>query len=202
MRTEGTTSGGRKTHHLRAFLISAAVTFVLGTCAYLYSIAPLIYGGFQKAIVQQGLGSGSPVPVNTFYVVPQLASPYAKSMFLRTGANVDTLYSGGWLNLKEKALVLHVPDMRGRYYSIQFTDPNDGSDFAYVGRRTTGTEAGDFLVTGPGWKGSVPPGMRRISSPDNRVLVLGRVLVENATDLATVYALSRQITLTPFEAGP
>ncbi len=189
--------GSRKTHHLRVLLISAAVAFVLGTCAYIYSIAPLIYSGFEKGIVQQGLGSGSPIPVNTFYVVPQLASPYAKSLFLRTGANVDTLYSGGWLDLKERPLVLHVPDMNGRYYSIQFTDPKDGNDFGYVGRRTTGTEAGDYLITGPGWSGSVPTGMKRIPSPDNSVLVIGRVLVENDSDLATAYSLSKQITLSP-----
>ena len=140
MKTAEDPRGIRKTHHLRVFLISAAVALVLVTFAYLYSIAPLIYNGIEK-LVQQGLGSGSAIPVNTFYTVPQLASPSAKSMLLRTGANVDTLYSGGWLDLKDKPLVLHVPDMNGRYYSVQFTDPKDGSDFAYVGRRTTGTEA-------------------------------------------------------------
>ena len=191
------TNGGRKTHHLRMFLISAGIVFVLGTFAYLYSIAPLIYGGIEKAIVQQGLGSGSPIPANTFYTVPELASPYARSFLLRTGANVDTLYAGGWLELNGGPLVLHVPDMNGRYYSVQFTDPRDGSDFAYVGRRTTGTRAGDYLITGPGWSGSVPPGMTRISSPDNRVLILGRVLVESDSDLATAYGLSKQITLSP-----
>jgi hypothetical protein len=131
------------------------------------------------------------------YTVPDLASPSAKSNLLTTGANHDTLYTVGWLDLKEKPQVLHVPDMNGRYYSIQFTDPKDGSDFAYVGRRTTGTEAGDYLVTGPGWSGSVPPGMKQISSPNNRVLIIGRVLVENDDDLATASSLSKQITLTP-----
>ena len=197
MKTAESTKGIRKTHHLRVFLISAAVALVLVTCAYIYSIPPLIYNGIGTAIVQQGLGSGSAIPVNTLYTVPQLASPSAKSRLLRTGANVDTLYSGGWLDLKEKPLVLHVPDMNGRYYSVQLTDPRDGSDFAYVGRRTTGTEAGDYLITGPGWSGSVPPGMKRIPSPDNRVLILGRVLVENDSDLATAYGLSKQITLSP-----
>ncbi|MGA2974227.1 MAG: DUF1254 domain-containing protein [Spirochaetia bacterium] len=195
MNPEKTTSGSKKHRHLWVFLITAAVVSVLGTFAYVYSIAPLIYNGIGNAIVQQGLGRGSPIPVNTFYTVPELASPSAKSMLLRTGANVDTLYSGGWLELKHGPLVLHVPDMGGRYYSLQFTDPKDGSDFAYVGRRTTGTAAGDYLITGPGWKGSVPTGMTRIPSPNNAVLLLGRVLVENEGDLATAYGLSKQITL-------
>src|SRR5271157_5735974 len=135
MKTAENTKGIKKTHHLRVFLISAAVALVLVTCAYIYLIPPLIYNGYEKAIVQNRLGSGSAIPVNTFYTVPQLASPSAKSYLLRTGANVDTLYSGGWLDLKEKPLVLHVPDMNGRYYGVQFTDPKTGSDFAYVGRR-------------------------------------------------------------------
>jgi len=88
--------------------------------------------------------------------------------------------------------------MNGRYYGVQFTDPATGTDFAYVGRRTTGTEAGDYLITGPGWSGSVPPGMRQVPSPDNRVLVIGRVLVENEHDLPTADGLSKQIT-TPLE---
>ena len=60
------------------------------------------------------------------------------------------LYVGGWLDLSKGPQVLHVPDMAGRYYSVQFTDPSDGTDFAYVGTRTTGTQAGDYLITRPG----------------------------------------------------
>jgi hypothetical protein len=197
MKTVKTTSGSKKHPHLLVFVLSAAVVLVLGTSAYIYSIPPLIYHGFEKGIVQDRLGSGTAIPVNTLYTSPQLASPSARSYLLRTGANVDTLYSAGWLDLRAKPLVLHVPDMSGRYYSIQLTDPRTGSDFASVGRRTTGTAAGDYLITGPGWRGSVPPGMKRISSPDNSVLILGRVLVQNDGDLATAYSLSKQITLSP-----
>jgi hypothetical protein len=69
-------------------------------------------------------------------------------------------------------------------------------NFAYVGKRTTGTQAGDYLITGPGWHGIVPQGVKQISSPNNAVLLLGRVLVENDSDLATAYGLSKQIQLT------
>jgi hypothetical protein len=39
--------------------------------------------------------------------------------------------------------------------------------------------------------------MTQISSPNNSVLVLGRVLVESDSDLSTAYDLSKQIQLTP-----
>jgi hypothetical protein len=116
---------------------------------------------------------------------------------MTTGANRDTLLTVGWLDVSQRPQILHVPAMAGRYYSVQFTDPSDGTDFAYVGKRTTGTEAGDYLVSGPGWKGTTPPGMTRISSPNNSALVLGRVLVQSDNDLPTAYNLTKQIQLTP-----
>jgi hypothetical protein len=92
---------------------------------------------------------------------------------------------------------LHVPDFSGRYYSVQFTDPLN-VDFAYVGTRTTGTKAGDYLIAATDWKGQVPSGMKQISSPNNSVLVIGRVLVYSDSDLSTAYTLAKQIRLTPF----
>jgi hypothetical protein len=86
--------------------------------------------------------------------------------------------------------------MAGRYYSVQFIDPNN-TNFAYVGTRATGTNAGEYLVVGPGWKGRVANGVKLISSPSNSVLVLGRTLVESDGDLLTAYRLASQIQLTP-----
>jgi hypothetical protein len=82
--------------------------------------------------------------------------------------------------------------MAGRYYGVQFTAPNN-TIFAYVGKRATGTQAGDYLITGPGWKGQVPSGMKQISSPHNSVFVIGRTLVSSDSDLPTAYALAKQI---------
>jgi len=76
-----------------------------------------------------------------------------------------------------------------------------GSDvitfLAYVGARTTGTGAGDFLISGPAWKGSVSQGMTPIAAPHNAALVIGRVFVESDRDLPTAYGLAQQIQLTP-----
>ena len=104
----------------------------------------------------------------------------------------------GWLDLSREPRILHVPDMAGRYYSVQFTDPSNNTNFAYVGKRVTGTQAGDYLISGPGWRGSVPRGMTGISSPNNSVLVAGRTLVESDADVSAAYALTKQILLSPF----
>ncbi len=168
-----------------------------------YSWPRLILYVYKRGLLVKGFGEG-PVPVNTLYTEPQklFAEPIAAqsasaSNLMTVGVNHDTLATAGWLDLRKGPLVLHVPDMNDRYYSIQFTDPSKNTNFAYVGTRTTGTQAGDYLITGPGWKGQAPGGMPQISSPNNAVFVAGRVLVESDSDLPTAYDLTRQIRLTP-----
>jgi hypothetical protein len=157
---------------------------------------------FKRGILGNGFGEG-PIPVNTLDTEPQalfadpLHPPASAPKLATTGVNRDTLLTAGWLDLSKGPQVLHVPDMAGRYYSVQLTDPSKNTNFAYVGKRATGTQAGDYLITGPGWKGQAPGGMTQISSPNNAVLVIGRVLVESDSDVATAYDLSKQIQLTP-----
>jgi hypothetical protein len=159
---------------------------------------------FKRAILVKGFGEG-PVPINTLYTEQQklfadpLHKSYSGSKLATTGVNRDTLLTVGWLKLSQGPLVLHVPGMANRYYSVQFTDPSNNTNFAYVGKRITGTEAGDYLIVGPGWKGAVPQGMKQIASPNNSVLVIGRVFVENDSDISTAYALAKQIQLTPLD---
>ena len=178
------------------FIVVAVIVWGLGTCVFLYFWPLITYSAYKRAVVQHGLG-GDPIPINTLYAVPTLSSPSASNSSLLATGTDDVLYVGGLLDLSKGPQVLHVPDMAGRYYSVQFTDPSDGTNFAYVGKRTTGTEAGDYLMSGPGWKGSVSQGMTQISSPNKSVLVIGRVFVESDSDLPTAYGLAKQIQLTP-----
>ncbi|MCI0749861.1 MAG: DUF1254 domain-containing protein, partial [Nevskiales bacterium] len=69
------------------------------------------------------------------------------------GPNNDTLYSPAWLDLAREPIVLDVPDTHGRYYVMHFMDFYT-NNFAYVGKRTTGTKAGSYAITGPNWKGT------------------------------------------------
>jgi len=183
---------------LLTYLLVVIVLWVAGTFALIYFWPRLMLLGIKRLLAQRGVdaNSSSGVPINTLYAVPNRASPSATSSILTTGTD-DVLYVCGWLDLSKGPQVLHVPDFSGRYYSVQFTDSSDGAAFAYVGTRTTGPQAGDYLIAGLGWKGQVPSGMTRISSPTNSVLVIGRVLVKSDSDLSTAYELSKQIQLTP-----
>ena len=160
-----------KRKHLLIFGPVMVVAWVLGTFLLIYFWPHFVSNFYKKAILIQGGGNG-PIPVNTLFTEPQalfadpLHPPASTSKLLTTGVNHDTLLTVGWLDLSQGPQVLHVPDFSGRYYSVQFTDPFD-VDFAYVGTRSTGTLAGVYLLTGPGWKGQVPGGMTQIASPNN-----------------------------------
>ena len=184
--------------HLLIFGGVCAITWL----AFIYLWPSFILRVFKWAILVKGFGDG-PIPVNTLYTEPQalfadpLHPPASASKLATTGVNRDTLPTLGWLNLRKGPQILHVPDMADRYYSVQFTDPSNNTNFAYVGKRTTGTQAGDYLITGRHWKGSVPNGMKLISSPNNSVLVVGRILVYSDADLPAAYTLAKQIQVAP-----
>lgn len=192
-----------KHKHRMTFGCVMVVAWALGTFILAYFWPHFVNNAYKRAILNQGFGDG-PVPINTLYTEPQdlfadplhTSLPPGSSNLMTVGVNHDTLLAGGWLDLSKGPEVLHVPDFSGRYYSVQFTDPFD-VDFAYVGTRTTGTQAGDYLVTGPGWRGSVPQGMKQLFSPNNSALVLGRILVYSDSDLPTAYGLAKQIQLMP-----
>jgi len=187
--------------HMEHMLLFGSV-MVAAWFLFTYFWPRMMLSVYKRAILAKGFGDG-PIPINTLYTQPQalftdpLHPPISASKLATTGVNRDTLITAGWLDLSKGPQVLYVPDFSERYYSVQFTDPSDNTNFAYVGKRTTGTQAGDYLITGPGWNGQVPSGISQISSPNNSVLVLGRVLVESNSDLSTAYDLSKQIQLTP-----
>lgn len=187
--------------NIQNLLIFVAVVVVVG-CLITYFWPSMLLSVFKRGFLNYGFGAG-PVPINTLCTQPMalfadpLHAPASAPKIITSGVNHDTLLTAGWLDLRKGPLVLHVPDMNGRYYSVQFTDPSKNTNFAYVGARTTGTQEGDFLITGPGWKGQTPGGMQKISSPNKTVLLIGRVLVENDSDLPMASDLSKQIQLTP-----
>jgi hypothetical protein len=175
--------------------IAAGIVWVLGVPTFIYLWPRITVNGFKNAILKRGFGDG-PIPVNTLYAEPSISSASPTGSLMGTGTD-DVLYVAGWLDLRNGPQVLHVPDMAGRYYSVQFTDPSNSANFAYVGKRATGTKAGDYLLSAPHWKGTVPSGMTQIASPSHSVLVIGRVFVASESDQPTAYALAQQLRLAP-----
>ena len=76
--------------------------------------------------------------------------------------NSDTPYSVVWMDLRAEPLVLSVPSVDPkRYYSVMLCDGNT-YNYGYIGTRATGSEAGDYMVVAPDWKGATPPGIKKV----------------------------------------
>jgi hypothetical protein len=132
-------------------------------------------------------------PMNTFVHIP--AFPPA-DLKLVVRVNFDTLYSIAWLDLTKEPQVVSVPDTDGRFYLLPMLDM--WSDvFASPGWRTTGTQAGNFLVTPPGWNGTVPEGFRRIDAPTPYVWIIGRTRTDGPPDYDAVHKIQAGFGLTP-----
>ena len=124
-------------------------------------------------------------PMNTFVNVPAFP-PGDLKIVVRV--NFDTLYSVAWLDLTKEPMIVSTPDTAGRYYLLPMLDMWTDV-FASPGSRTTGTQAGNFLVTPPGWTGAVPSGFTGIRAPTPYVWVIGRTKTDGPADYAAVHKI-------------
>lgn len=101
--------------------------------------------------------------------------------------NSDTPYSFLGLDLRAEPVVLTVPVVeKNRYFSIQLIDLYT-FNFDYIGSRSTGNDGGSFLIAGPGWKGEVPKGIKKvIRSETELVLAAYRTQLLNPGDIENV----------------
>lgn len=108
--------------------------------------------------------------------------------------NADTLYSIAWLDLKHSPVIFTVPEMKDRYYLMQFMDAWTNV-YASIGPRTTGNAAASLFFTGPDWKGEVPEGMVHFPCPTNMSWLLGRIRANGPEDCKAVNALQDRFEL-------
>ena len=131
--------------------------------------------------------------LNTISVRTSFASPDAVPIWR---PNADTFYSRAVLDLSGGPVVLSVPDMGDRYYSLQFIDPYTNV-VDYIGTRTTGSGAGTYALTWAGGPQSTIAGAQTVTLPYANMVMLGRTLVGDDADQQRAIALMQQFTLTP-----
>jgi hypothetical protein len=166
----------------------------IGVDAYLYFYSLITMDVTRKQLTNQepkpgGIGG----PMNSFANVG--AFPTA-DLRVVVRPNFDTLYSSGWLDLTKEPMVVSAPDTGGRYYLLPMLDMWTDV-FASPGWRTTGTEAGNFLVTPPGWSGTVPDGFSQIKAPTPYVWIIGRTKTDGPDDYDAVHKIQAGYKITP-----
>jgi hypothetical protein len=117
-----------------------------------------------------------------------------------TAPNADTLYTTAFFDVGKEPWVVSVPDMKGRYCLFPLLD-GWTTVFQVPGKRTTGTRAQTYAITGPGWKGKLPSGVKEYKSPTNIVWLLGRIYCTGTPeDYAAVHKLQDEVKLVPLSS--
>ena len=139
---------------------------------------------------------GLHAPAGQFINIPRYPPADARVV---SAPNADTLYSIGWLDLAEPQVFSH-PDMGKRFYLFEIVDLWM-TDLNSPGKRTAGGNAANYLITGPGWSGTVPPGMKQIKIATRYMVILGRTYADGTDkDYAAVNALQAQYKVVPLSA--
>jgi len=174
--------------------ITEQVAHAIGVNAYLYfySLVTMDLTRKQSTNIEPGkeVGKG---PMNAFTNV----SAYPPADYRTVvRVNFDTLYSVAWLDMTTEPMIVSAPNTAGRYYLLPMLDMWTDV-FASPGWRTTGTPAGNFLITPPGWSGNVPAGMTRISAPTPFVWIIGRTRTDGPADYDAVHKIQAGYKVTP-----
>jgi hypothetical protein len=168
----------------------------IATDAYIYGYSLITTAVTRMQMTHTDKVEGLRGPVGQFINVKR----YPPGDYRGASApNADTLYSAAWVDLSEPQVFSH-PDMGKCYFLFPMVDlwmPIIQSP----GSRTTGGKAGNFLLTGPGWKGEVPEGMTHYEFGSRYMLILGRTYANGSdADYRAVNALQAQYTITPLSA--
>ncbi|SDZ00622.1 DUF1254 domain-containing protein [Herbiconiux ginsengi] len=163
---------------------------------YLYPLVTMDVTRMQLTDTRDPAAIGRSAP-NTFSHVQQFPPADFRSV---VAPNFDTLYSVAWLDLEESPIVLDVADSGGRYYLLPMLDMWTDV-FAVPGKRTTGTGAGSFVIAGPDWSGSVPPGAQLIRATTSTVWLIGRTQTDGPADYDAVHRFQRGLTLRALDGG-
>jgi hypothetical protein len=115
--------------------------------------------------------------------------------------NSDTPYSILWLDLRAEPIVLSVPAVdKTRYFSVMLCDGNT-FNYGYIGSRATGSEAGDYMVVGPHWKGATPPGIKKVFQSSTQFSAVAyRTQLFNAEDMPNVVKVQAGYKSQPLSA--
>ena len=115
--------------------------------------------------------------------------------------NSDTPYSTVWLDLRAEPMVLTVPAVdKRRYYSVMLNDGNT-YNYGYIGSRATGSGPGSYMVVGPDWKGTTPPGIKKVfASTTPFTLAAYRTQLFDQKDMPNVVKVQSGYKVQPLSA--
>ncbi|MCK1366460.1 DUF1254 domain-containing protein [Bradyrhizobium sp. 62] len=171
--------------------------FLLATDAYIFGYPLVTMEMTRRVITNVASPVGTRGPMGQIIKLRQYPDASFRDV---TAPNADTLYTTSFFDVGKEPWVLSIPDMKGRYFLLPMLD-GWTSVFQVPGKRTTGTGAQTYAITGPGWKGSLPSGVKEYKSPTAIVWLLGRIYCTGTPqDYAEVHKLQDEFKLVPLSA--
>ena len=185
-------------HAAPAAAMSAAEAGKIATDAYVFGYPLVTVHMTELVSTNVAHPVGTKAPLNQIANLKQYPTAAFRDI---TAPNADTLYSSAFIDLSKEPMVFSHPDMGDRYFLFPFLDAYTNV-VEVPGKRTTGGKAASYVLTGPGWQGTVPPNMKQIKIPTNTVWLLGRTYCTGTpSDYKAVHELQAKYTLHPLSAG-
>jgi hypothetical protein len=171
--------------------------FWLATDAYIYGYPLVTMEMTRRVMTNAATAEGNRGPMGQLIKAREYPNASFRDV---TAPNADTLYTTAWIDLGAEPWVLSIPDMKDRYFLFPMLD-GWTTVFQVPGKRTTGTGAQTYAITGPGWKGTLPAGVKEYKSATNIVWLLGRIYCTGTPeDYAAVHALQDECKLVPLSS--
>jgi hypothetical protein len=177
--------------------LSEADVLAISTEAYIYGYPLVTMEMTRRVMTNVAKPEGTRAPMGQFARLREYPTAAFRDV---TAPNADTLYTIAWLDVSREPWVLSIPDMKDRYFLFPmlsgWTDV-----FQVPGKRTTGTKAQKYAITGPGWTGTLPEGVTEYKSPTGIVWILGRIYCTGTPqDFKAVHALQDKFSVVPLSA--
>jgi hypothetical protein len=171
--------------------------FILATDAYIFGYPLVTMEMTRRVITNVAEPVGTRGPMGHIIKLRQYPDASFRDI---TAPNADTLYATAFFDVGKEPWVLSIPDMNDRYYLMPLLD-GWTTVFQVPGKRTTGTNAQTYAITGPGWKGTLPTGVKEYKSQTNIVWLLGRIYCTGTPeDYAAVHKLQDELKLVPLSS--
>ncbi|AKB25579.1 hypothetical protein MSMTP_2110 [Methanosarcina sp. MTP4] len=167
--------------------------------AYLYGLQQVIFYETRYNYTQAE-DSNVYVGVNRYCFVNE-GKPITPEFKAVVTPNATTLYATAFLDLQEEPVVMEVPEITDRYFSLQLMDQY-GIYFLYAGNQFNGTRARAYLIVPEFWGGKIPAGFATtevIHAPSRTAFANIRIAMMEGSEeeVRHINALQDQCTITP-----
>jgi hypothetical protein len=173
-----------------------------GVLSYIYGYPLVMFGvtGRTATTVPNDMFKLGAAPLNQFGKESRLPDYTFTAVVL---PSTSTLYASSFLNLCIEPVILHIPNMNGRFFIMQMLDgwtevspDSPGSN--------KGSGPGDYALVGPSCPGFTPPAipntvLKTIKIPTSSMWIIGRIYTDGTqNDINYVtQTLFKGLTLTP-----